>query len=198
MSHQLARIEWQPTQASKAKTEESKCDLKNTGGSVCAGNNRPEESGWGLRKPSAAKHRALPKSKRSHSDCEGRPVQSGLGVAALDAAALCGPIDEALQLVAIAPAELEEFSGVEIRGFLTKKGFQAPLDIRATPRCEAIAARGDPIITERSNHSCTSIWPGVTSLEDSGMEARKNLLKVRRQVQIECPPAWKSQPFLLG
>ncbi len=83
-----------------------------------------------------------------------------LGVAALDAAALCGPIDESLELVAVAPTELEEFSGVEIRGFLTKKGFQAPLDIGATPRCEAIAARGNPIITERSNHSCTSIWPG--------------------------------------
>jgi hypothetical protein len=83
-----------------------------------------------------------------------------LGVAALDAAALCGPIDEALQLVAMPPTELQEFSGVEIRGFLTKKGFQTPLDVGATPRCEAIAARGDPIITERSNHSCTSIWPG--------------------------------------
>lgn len=81
-------------------------------------------------------------------------------MAALDAAALCGPIDESLQLVAMAPAELEEFSGVEVRGFLTQKGFEAPLDIGAAPRCEAIAARGNPIITDRSNHLCTSIGAG--------------------------------------
>jgi hypothetical protein len=94
-------------------------------------------------------------------------------VAALDAAALGCPIDESLELVAMAPAELEEFHGVEIRGFLTKKGFETPLNIRATPRCEAIAARGNPVITKRSKHSYTSLGTGVTSLEDSRVEARR-------------------------
>jgi len=73
-------------------------------------------------------------------------------VAALDAAALRCPVDESLELVAMAPAELEEFSGVEIRGFLTKKSFEAPLDIGAAPRCEAIAACGNPVIAERPKH----------------------------------------------
>jgi hypothetical protein len=88
-------------------------------------------------------------------------------------AALGGPIDESLELVAMAPAELEEFSGVELRGFVTKKGFETPLDIRATPRREAIAARGNPVITNRSKHSYTSLGTGVSSLEDSRVESRR-------------------------
>ena len=96
-------------------------------------------------------------------------------MAALDAAALGCPVDKSLELVAMAPAELEKFSGVEIGGFLTKVGFQTPLYIGATPRCKAIATRGNPVIAERPKHSHTSIRAGVTSVEDSGMEARKML-----------------------
>jgi hypothetical protein len=104
---------------------------------------------------------------------------TGLGVAALDAATLGCPVDESLELVAMTPAELEEFSGVEIGGFPAKKSFEAPPDIGATPRCEAIAARGNPIIAKRQKHSCTSISAGVTSLEDSWMEARKIFFECR-------------------
>lgn len=85
---------------------------------------------------------------------------AGLGVAALDAATLGCPVDESLELVAMTPAELEEFSGVEIGGFPAKKSLEAPPDIGATPRCEAIAARGNPIIAKRLKHSCTSISAG--------------------------------------
>ena len=81
--------------------------------------------------------------------------------------------------VAMAPAELEEFSGIEIGRFIAKKGFETPLDIGATPRREAIAARGNPIIAKRQKHSCTSISAGVTSLEDSWMEARKIFFECR-------------------
>jgi hypothetical protein len=98
---------------------------------------------------------------------------TGLGVAALDAATLGCPVDESLELVAMTPAKLEEFSGVEIGGFPAQKGFETPLDIGATPRREAIAARGNPIITNRPKHSYTSIRAGVTSVEDSWVEARK-------------------------
>jgi hypothetical protein len=98
---------------------------------------------------------------------------TGLGVPALDAATLGCPVDELLELVAMTPAELEEFSSVEIGGFPAQKSFETPLDIRATPRREAIAARGNPIITNRAKHSYTSIRAGVTSVEDSWMEARK-------------------------
>jgi hypothetical protein len=102
-----------------------------------------------------------------------------LGVAALDAATLGCPVDESLELVAMTPAKLEEFSSVEIGGFPAQKGFEAPLDIGATPRREAIAARGNPIITNRPKHSYTSIGAGVTSVEDSWMEARKIFFECR-------------------
>jgi hypothetical protein len=75
-----------------------------------------------------------------------------LGVAALDAAALRCPVDESLQLIAMPPAELEEFSGVEIGRFLTQKGFETPLNVGAAPGCEAIAARGNPVVAERPEH----------------------------------------------
>ena len=94
-----------------------------------------------------------------------------------------GPIDESLELIAMAPAELEEFYGVEIRGFLTKKGFETPPDIRATPRCAAISARGNPVITHRSKHSCTSLGTGVTSLGDLRVEARRIFRRFVQTVQ---------------
>jgi hypothetical protein len=104
---------------------------------------------------------------------------TGLGVAALDAATLGCPVDESLELVAMTPAELEEFSGVEIGSFPAKKSFEAPLDIGATPRCEAIAARGNPIIAKRLKHFLHFHQCGVTSVEDSWMEARKIFLECR-------------------
>lgn len=73
-------------------------------------------------------------------------------MAALNAAALSGPVDEPLELVAMPPAQSEEFSGIEVGSFLAKKGFEAPLDIRALPRRKAIAARGNPVIAERPKH----------------------------------------------
>jgi hypothetical protein len=85
---------------------------------------------------------------------------TGLGVAALDAATLGCPVDESLELVAMTPAKPQEFSGVEIGGFPAQKSFETPLDIGATPRREAIAARGNPIIAKRLKHSCTSISAG--------------------------------------
>lgn len=96
-----------------------------------------------------------------------RPQQeSPSGVAALNAPALGGPVDEALEVVAMPPAQSEEFSGIEVSGFLAQKCFQSPLDIRALPRRKAIAARGNPVIAERPKHPYTSIGPRVTSLEE--------------------------------
>jgi predicted acyl esterase len=97
-------------------------------------------------------------------------------VAALDAATLGCPVDESLELVAMTPAKPQEFSGVEIGGFPAQKSFETPLDIGATPRREAIAARGNPIKTNRPKHAYTSIGAGVISVEDSWMEARKIFL----------------------
>ena len=100
-------------------------------------------------------------------------------MAALDAATLGCPVDESLELVAMTPAKPQEFSGVEIGGFPAQKSFETPLDIGATPRREAIAARGNPIKTNRPKHSYTSIGAGVISVEDSWMEARKIFFECR-------------------
>ncbi len=73
-------------------------------------------------------------------------------MAALNAAALRGPVDESLELVTMAPAQSEEFSSVEIGGFFAEEGFEAPLDIRTLPWRETIATRGNPVIAERPKH----------------------------------------------
>ena len=74
------------------------------------------------------------------------------GVAALDAAAVGSPVDKSLKLIAMLPANAKELSSVEVGGFLAQKRFEAPLDIRALPRGKTIAARGNPVITERLEH----------------------------------------------
>jgi hypothetical protein len=86
-------------------------------------------------------------------------------VAALDAAALRGPIDESLKLAAMAPTQLEKLFGVEIGSFFAEEGFEAPLDVRALPRREAVAARGNPVIAKRPKH-LTLPSGRVPSLED--------------------------------
>ena len=114
-----------------------------------------------LRSPKQkASSRVKPSLKTGTSICGGdrrrrrslQQQESPSGVAALNAAALRGPVDEALELVAMPPAQSEEFSGIKVGGFLAKKGFQSPLDIRTLPRRKAIAARGNPVIAERPKH----------------------------------------------
>ena len=67
-----------------------------------------------------------------------------------------GPVGEGLELVAIFPGEVEEFVDVEIGSFLAKKGFEAPLDVRAVPRVEAVAAGGQPVELEKMEHGRSS------------------------------------------
>jgi hypothetical protein len=49
------------------------------------------------------------------------------GVAALHSAAFGGPVRETLQLVAILPGELEEFSGGHMSRFFAEKRLKPPL-----------------------------------------------------------------------
>jgi len=75
-----------------------------------------------------------------------------LGAAAHEAAALGGPIHETGKFVAIFPGEVKEFFGVEVSGFLTQEGFEAPLEIGTFPGPEAIAPSGNPVVAERLPH----------------------------------------------
>src|SRR6201999_4141234 len=97
--------------------------------------------------------------------CAGCGTQFGLEFAALDLAAFGGPVEEAFHLVAIFPAEFEEFGGGHIGGFGAEEGFEAPAKIGAVPGIEAIALGGEPVVAEKLPHSvlCWGIiaWRGV-------------------------------------
>lgn len=66
------------------------------------------------------------------------------------------PIGEGFELVAVFPGEVEELVHVEIGGFFTEKGFEAPLDVGAVPGVEAVAARGKPVELENMEHGRSS------------------------------------------
>jgi hypothetical protein len=87
------------------------------------------------------------------------------GFAALDAAALIGPVEEAFELVAILPAQLEELGGGHVGGFGAQEGFKAPAEIGAVPGIEAIALGGEPVVAEKLPHSFVSsgimTWRGA-------------------------------------
>ena len=89
----------------------------------------------------------------------------GLAFAALDAAALVRPVEEAFELVAILPAQLEELGGGHVGGFGAQEGFKAPAEIGAVPGIEAIALGGEPVVAEKLPHSvlCCRImaWRGL-------------------------------------
>jgi hypothetical protein len=73
--------------------------------------------------------------------------------AALDLTAFGGPVEEALELVAVFPAQFEEFGGGQVGGFGAEEGFKAPAEIGAVPGIEAIALGGEPVVAEELPHS---------------------------------------------
>jgi hypothetical protein len=73
-------------------------------------------------------------------------------VKALGTAAGGGPGGERFQVAAVFPGEMEEFAAVEVGGFFTEEGFEAPLDERAFPGLKAIAAGGEPVELEKVPH----------------------------------------------
>src|SRR5208337_1588704 len=77
-----------------------------------------------------------------------------LGAATHEATAGGCPVDEAGELVAVLPGEMEEFLGVEVSGFLAQEGFKAPLEIGTVPGLEAVTPSGNPVVAERLQHGC--------------------------------------------
>jgi len=80
------------------------------------------------------------------------PYKFDLWAGVLGVAPGGGPVGERLELVAVFPGEVEKFVDVEIGGFFTEKGFEAPLDVGAVPRMEAIAARSEPVELDKMPH----------------------------------------------
>ncbi len=76
----------------------------------------------------------------------------------LRAAALAYPGDESAHSLAVAPKDFEEFRGVEAGGFGAVKCFHAPTKIRAGPRPQTIAFRGDPVVANRGEEAAEAHW----------------------------------------
>ena len=70
----------------------------------------------------------------------------------LRVAADCDPFEKALQPRTLAPQQRKEFSGVEIRGLVPEKSFQAPLDVRRLPGARAVALGDNPVIAQCIQH----------------------------------------------
>jgi len=70
----------------------------------------------------------------------------------LNAAALRGPVNKILHLVAILPEDFQKLRGVGAFRFLAQKGFKAPAEIGTVPRMQAIAAGCNPIISKSVQH----------------------------------------------
>jgi hypothetical protein len=62
------------------------------------------------------------------------------------------PVGEGFEVVAIFPGKLEEFAGVEMRGFIAQESFKAPLDVRTVPGLKAVSAGGKPVEFEDVPH----------------------------------------------
>src|SRR6266403_4443566 len=77
---------------------------------------------------------------------------SNLNPAALEPAALSGPINEALHLIAVFPHQMEEFGRIESGGFGSEKCLEPPAEVGASPRIQAITASDNPVVTQHLTH----------------------------------------------
>ena len=57
---------------------------------------------------------------------------------------LCGPVEVAAELLAVGPAETEEFTRGDFFGVEAGISFDSPAQIGASPRCEAITPGQTP------------------------------------------------------
>ena len=75
-------------------------------------------------------------------------------VSSLHAPALGSPCEESRELFALAPNEPEKLHGPQLVHVTAEKRFEAPANVRAGPRTQAVILRRDPVVAERSEHQC--------------------------------------------
>lgn len=136
-----------------------------------------EQSRRDERRESASKaYRSLEGSHRSLGNPLDR-FSDTLGVAALGAAAFSGPIHKALHLRAVFPGQMEKFAGIEPCCFRPKKGLEAPTNIWAIPRCQAVTSCRNPVVSQCIEHdSQTAIPPHFFSGALSASHGRREVL----------------------
>jgi hypothetical protein len=87
----------------------------------------------------------------------------------MDAAAGIGnPVEKMLHARAVTPEKREEFSGIEIRGFLAEEGFQAPLNVGRSPGRETMALGDDPVVAQSVQHGAGSRGDRILGEEIGG------------------------------
>ena len=83
-------------------------------------------------------------SKTSHEEASRMPL--------LRPSPYCCPLREGLQAITVFPRKLKELPRIQVAGFFAKKCFEPPLKIRAPPGLQTVAARGDPVVSQRCPH----------------------------------------------
>lgn len=73
-------------------------------------------------------------------------------MAALDAAALVGPVDETLHVLAVFPGEMKKFAWSHVRRFFSEECFKPPAYVRTLPGFQAIAAGRVPVVVQGPKH----------------------------------------------
>lgn len=82
-----------------------------------------------------------------------KSVNPSSGVAAaLEAAAFCGPVDEAFHIIAVLPGKMKKLAGREVGSFFSQERFKAPTHVWTLPRIEPIAPGRVPVILQCPEH----------------------------------------------
>lgn len=71
----------------------------------------------------------------------------------LEALALGGPVHKVLQLLAVFPGKVNKFGRGQIAGFPAKESFKTPAKIGTLPWPQTIAARNNPVVSQRVPHT---------------------------------------------
>jgi len=101
---------------------------------------------------SGARARLDPKGSQSLILASKTSPEEASRMPLLGPSSYCGPQCEGLQAITVFPRKLKELPRIQVGGFFAKKCFEPPLKIRAPPGLQTVAARGDPVVSQRCPH----------------------------------------------
>jgi hypothetical protein len=111
----------------------------------------------------------------SSAQVEGQSCGQAEARMTLGMAAFGGPVGKGFEAMAVLPRELQEFLGIEIGRFFAKEGFEAPLEVGAFPRSEAVTAGGEPIELEQVPHADSRIASLQFEAKSGSLHSSKSL-----------------------